>query len=522
MVDYRKLLGITEASPDHYRLLGIDRFEADVDAISNAADRQMIYLRTMRNADAEKLLNEVAAARVCLLNPKTKAAYDKQLRQSQDRQQTTQASPEVDEIAQFKIESTPARPGQIAARRGQTRKIDGRMAAIIAAAVAAVVVLVVVVIVLLPSSPQKPDPGSSPDRPAVADEQRTARETAPKIGTSPKIRPPALAAIPEQTVEAGGQFTCRAVVDDPGEQGAKLTFEFGPNVPPGMTIDSDSGKINWQLADDQSPGQFAVTVKVVSSAPGRPSDQQSFVVRVEPKAAAPAVVESPQVVSRPDVTPMTKPEPETEPATEREPGSEPEPGIVRTVPESPKQAVPDEAKQDEIVAKVRDLFADSYDSSVSPVRLALAAQLIQNAQQTSDSPEQRYVLLSQARNIAAEEGDCLLALAAVDELAKTFDVDPVAMKVEALGLAADRARSSAKVNQICESTFALADEAIADEAFDTILTVIRDVSDAARKINGASMAKVVQQRREELQDRRLLHDAAKVTAAKLADNPDDP
>jgi len=79
MINYRKLLGIKEDSPDHYQLLRIERFESDPDVISIAADRQMVYLRTLRNSDAEQLLNEVSAARVCLLNPARKAEYDRSL-----------------------------------------------------------------------------------------------------------------------------------------------------------------------------------------------------------------------------------------------------------------------------------------------------------------------------------------------------------------------------------------------------------------------------------------------------------
>ena len=47
---YRKWLGIppAEQPPDHYRLLGIGRFEDDPDTISNAADRQMTHLRTFQ------------------------------------------------------------------------------------------------------------------------------------------------------------------------------------------------------------------------------------------------------------------------------------------------------------------------------------------------------------------------------------------------------------------------------------------------------------------------------------------
>jgi hypothetical protein len=69
--------------PNHYRLLGIVLFEGNPQVIENAADRQMAHLRTFQtgqhSALAQNLLNEVAAAKVCLLNLAKKAAYDQHL-----------------------------------------------------------------------------------------------------------------------------------------------------------------------------------------------------------------------------------------------------------------------------------------------------------------------------------------------------------------------------------------------------------------------------------------------------------
>ena len=74
-----------EQPPHHYRLLGIALFESSPEVIESAADRQMVFLRTLYGGPfasyAQKLLNEVSAARVCLLNPQTKAQYDAWLRQ---------------------------------------------------------------------------------------------------------------------------------------------------------------------------------------------------------------------------------------------------------------------------------------------------------------------------------------------------------------------------------------------------------------------------------------------------------
>lgn len=83
---YHKWLGIApkDQPPHHYRLLGIDAFEDDRDVIDAAANRVMSYLKELATGDdatySQKLLNEVAGARLCLLNPKKKAAYDKDLK----------------------------------------------------------------------------------------------------------------------------------------------------------------------------------------------------------------------------------------------------------------------------------------------------------------------------------------------------------------------------------------------------------------------------------------------------------
>src|SRR5262245_48371285 len=84
---YRKWLGIPpkEQPPHHYRLLGIAAFEDDPDVIDNAAARQMAHLKTFKAskyaADSQRLLSEISAAKLCLLSPESKAAYDVKLRQ---------------------------------------------------------------------------------------------------------------------------------------------------------------------------------------------------------------------------------------------------------------------------------------------------------------------------------------------------------------------------------------------------------------------------------------------------------
>jgi len=83
---YHKWLGISpkDQPPNHYRLLAIDLFESDPDVISSAADQRMAHVRAFQTGKhsslSQEILNEIAAARVCLLSPEKRADYDRQLR----------------------------------------------------------------------------------------------------------------------------------------------------------------------------------------------------------------------------------------------------------------------------------------------------------------------------------------------------------------------------------------------------------------------------------------------------------
>ena len=79
---YHKWLGIPpkDQPPNHYRLLGIELLESDPDVIDAAAEQRTSFVRQCatgpRMAESQKLLNEIATARLCLLNTEKRLAYD--------------------------------------------------------------------------------------------------------------------------------------------------------------------------------------------------------------------------------------------------------------------------------------------------------------------------------------------------------------------------------------------------------------------------------------------------------------
>ena len=84
---YLQWLGIPrhERPVDPYRLLGLNRFESDVSVIARAADERMTLVRSYqtgrRGLESQRIMNELAAAKVCLLNPLSKENLDRSLRQ---------------------------------------------------------------------------------------------------------------------------------------------------------------------------------------------------------------------------------------------------------------------------------------------------------------------------------------------------------------------------------------------------------------------------------------------------------
>ncbi len=112
---YHKWLGIPpkDQPPNHYRLLGIDAFEDDAEVIDAAANRQMAYLQQRATGEhaalSQELLNEVAAARLCLLNQEKRAEYDAKLRKQlgEPEEAVGESGPPV---LPTKSDSTPATP----------------------------------------------------------------------------------------------------------------------------------------------------------------------------------------------------------------------------------------------------------------------------------------------------------------------------------------------------------------------------------------------------------------------------
>jgi len=145
---YEKWLGIKghDQPPTLYRLLGVDALESDTDAISNAADSRMAFLKQFQVGDnaplAEQILNELSRARVTLLNAEKKAAYDARLRQRIAAPASAVASSKVPSVSN--VSPLPHAESLSAPMQPAPKKKSNPLVWIIPAASVALVILAIV------------------------------------------------------------------------------------------------------------------------------------------------------------------------------------------------------------------------------------------------------------------------------------------------------------------------------------------------------------------------------------------
>jgi hypothetical protein len=260
---YHKWLGIPpeDQPPSHYRLLGIKVFESDLDVIAIAADKQMAHVRTFQTGQysnlSQKILNEVAAARVALLNPDKKRAYDAMLRRQMETAARTaplappsappSASPPAplpvpdwrDSVQQ--VVSSSAMPRKAAAAKPRTQQV-AQLA--LAAAVMAAVGLAAVFFLKTPHEPAR--------------EANVAAEPRP---TPPEPKPAAV------TAPAKPATVAKAETRPAKEAANKAPAAATPSKPAAEPIRSEPPIVS---EDQEADTASMAVVKGSSSTPGPP------------------------------------------------------------------------------------------------------------------------------------------------------------------------------------------------------------------------------------------------------------
>lgn len=161
--------------------------------------------------------------------------------------------------------------------------------------------------------------------------------------------------------------------------------------------------------------------------------------------------------------------------------------------------VPEEAKLTEASALVRDIFKAEYAQSSPEKRKALAEKMVAEGKKTADDPAAQFVLFRIARDIATAASDFETALAAIDELERTFDYrGGDADRAGIFTKAVVQAKSPELVQKIAEECLAMARRAIAADQFDQATSHLGIVDQAARRLKSVPLAGTVRQLRTDV------------------------
>jgi WD40 repeat protein len=129
-----------------------------------------------------------------------------------------------------------------------------------------------------------------------------------------------------------------------------------------------------------------------------------------------------------------------------------------------KVAVPSKEDQHEASKLVEEVYKDDFDAAKKPSKRAeIAKKLLKEGIETSDSLDGKYVLLTHSLKFAIDAGDATTAVLALDELAKFFEVDELAVRSEALQMLTKHIASSAQADTVIISVKRSTDQAIFED-----------------------------------------------------------
>lgn len=279
---YHRWLGIPpdQQPANHYRLLGLAAFEDDPEVIRDAAERQIAHVRRYElgrhAALTQKILNELAAAKACLLDAESKARYDEQLRR---RQAAGEGRPS-------EADREPGEAGAMGALSGDRSASRALMLLSIIGA-AGVGLLLGAVVMLWGLAGRRPPQAATPSGTSAPARLPAKTSAAPPEPTSTRVpaesrpqapRPPKIRPIPDRVAFEGRTLAYRVEMEDPGSAPERLSFELARGAPSGATINRQTGQFLWTPGPEHAGREHPITV--VAFGAGNLTDRATFRVAV--------------------------------------------------------------------------------------------------------------------------------------------------------------------------------------------------------------------------------------------------
>lgn len=449
-------------TPNHYRLLGLALFEDNAAVIDNAADRQMSHVRTFQTgphaAASQRLLGEITLARICLVNPQKRAAYDAALRTKLSpapvQPSLAETQPIVVEVpfvaAEAELTGAPivdraTTNSSVPLRKQKNPAVE--VAKIVAGGIAGLLISVLLLryVALIDITGLLPLPKKTDSREVAQGPDRT--------GTSVASEQPA-AEISEHS--SGAQAT-------------------PPDSEPNDSIPS--------LATNSSANESPEAWESNSAKPGK---------KKKGKKQAPPASEVPN--------PSPPPIP-GESTQSKSPTESPMVSARTSVLLAKRQPAPNTAEQAAIKQTLEELYGISR-LKTDAEKLKVAGDLRAFASGAKDKPAEQFIALRQAAELARDVGDAKLLAECIDALALRFEIDLLQVEATMLAECAKNTRAAEQVEALVLAARPVVLFAVADEEFEVAKRLTDATMTACNRTGGAASRKSVSDGQKEI-NRRL-------------------
>ena len=204
------------------------------------------------------------------------------------------------------------------------------------------------------------------------------------------------------------------------------------------------------------------------------------------------------------------------------------PSTLAAYPQDTKSPVPTKGEREIVSKQLKDIFKAEYSKRDPESRVAFSKKLLVEAATTND-PTPRFVMLTEARDLAAQAGDIETAFAAVDRISRKFDVSSAdtewasgTQKLNILARARKMARTRDAAEAIAYAYLRLAREGLEDGNYKVASEAAKNggtVARTARASGLVSEAKALAKEIREIEKEFMVVQTAEFT---LSVDPADP
>ena len=187
----------------------------------------------------------------------------------------------------------------------------------------------------------------------------------------------------------------------------------------------------------------------------------------------------------------------------------------------PANPLPSLQTRQDMLQKIREIYASDYIAPTFKARRALAQRLIEASEQTHKDSDAKYVFLAEARDLSAGVGDVPTAFDAIEHLSQAFPIVKLHERTALMTAAAPAFGSQQAQLAGTSICMDLADQCAVEGDFDSAGTMLSLASQLARQARSKPYATWVDARIASLKPLTSAYEIAKPAQVRLSAAPGD-